>query len=64
MKGTAQIFDLVSYSGTLEVIYPANRKGSEGQCFAKIPGTQLTTKNFGSIHELRDSFAKGAVEVK
>lgn len=54
----------ITYTGSFEVIYKANKKGDGGECFGQIPGTQLTTKNYDSRTSLRHALSNGGCLVK
>lgn len=50
----------ITYFGSFEIHTPANKKGDSGECFARIPDTHLTTKNYGSLSALRSALRDGA----
>lgn len=54
----------ISYRGQFDVRYPTNKKGDSGQCFGRIPGTDLTTKNYDSLTQLKAALEAGDCTVK
>lgn len=54
----------ISYHGTMEIDFPKNKKGDAGECFASVPGTHLTTRNFTNQATLAHALQNGGVVVK